>query len=276
LLVQASDSTAATFAARIVHTAVTEVAQQTDKVGVPFQLAKADPTHAALPADSPELPLTPAKAGSSRPIDIVRQQMVRGSGDDSPESFGSWNLLSTSRLTDDTLDGSFVETEVSMSAHHLSGHQPTLPPDDGAGSAVGADVFDGTHELLLDMDEPTAAAVDFDDDLDDDDAALYGAATSEYASSEDSGDKSAVDEDSGRDTGSTSTSSQDGSCVCDKCTAHAAGVGADESGTETRAARLHKLRDLFIPMYRRCNPDLDEGTSWKWMVEMTRLLPGTS
>ena len=95
-------------------------------------------------------------------------------------------------------------------------------------------------------------------------------------------------------TGRTGASCEDMTCTCAECVALAGGTAttgaatagatrasADSSSSstpgQTRAERLLALRSLFLPMYRRCAPECDEGaTGWggRWMVEMSKLLPG--
>lgn len=212
--------------------------------------------------------------------------MAGASVESSPDSIGSWNLLSTSRLTGSY--GSYTETEVTLSLSQRSERvdqlrQPNASStvaakktdadsntEAGSDTITCVDVFDGTNGLLLDTDEPSGPGSEDEEDEDE----FYDECrtkevhnsncTSEYASSEDTGNLSNGDD----------AAPEDG-CSCDDCVAHAE-AGVKSPGVDSRAARLHKLRRLFLPMYQRCAPDVDEGTSWRWVVEMTRLLPRTT
>jgi len=239
-------------------------------------LCKRSPTTTAI-SPTPEVPVP------SRPIDIVSKRMGTASSTNaSPDSFGSWNLLSTSRLATGSIDGSFTETKIKMpsSSSSASVAQSAMPLGvNEAISAGGGDIFDNTSAPLIDTDT-SFVHFPLNDGADDDesevniqwaevDAPQADKSTSGYATSEDGGTGFANLGTEGNGSGT-----DNGSCVCTDCKAH---IGADE-GVYTappRATKLHEIRDLFLPMYRRCTPQCDDGTSWRWMVEMTKMLPGT-
>eukprot|EP00038_Savillea_parva_P019844 m.29248 g.29248 ORF g.29248 m.29248 type:complete len:718 (-) comp4578_c0_seq2:2096-4249(-) len=283
---------ASSVAHSIVRAAVTEAA---DTVRTARKPGGADLPGMVTPAEqpAPDFLTTPQivapPSESSRPINIVRQHIASKSIHNSPDSLGSWNVLSASKFTDGGSSGSFTETQVKLSdSPKAMGPLASNLPDNG-GPAVGHDdVFDGTNVPLLDDDEPSSVMAGFDDSDDDfggegEDTMTFPAdkSTSGYASSEDGGGDrqsqhcSGQKDVSGEDEMDARTG-DDGTCKCEQCTAHARdGVAGAGTRSKSRECKLLELRSHFLPMYRRCTPQCDEG-SWAWMAEMTRLLPGAS
>lgn len=279
--------------------------------------------HPPRPVSPSDLPISPAKAGNSRPIDIVKKGMsavyMGSPAEHSPDSCGSWNLLSGSLLSLHSVEGvtsgssparlselraqsdnpsdecGDVAPVAKAPAVNYAQRTPLAVPrhrsnlvqlDDNGGDGAhaaeeGEDVFDDTSALLIDGD-------DFDEDGGSS-PHQDGRSTSGYASSEGDSDECADDSTAaGAESSSCrvasspdGAASDDMTCTCVECVALAGGktkTSAPVGGTgHLRAERLLGLRSLFLPMYRRCTPECDEGaTGWggRWMVEMSKLLPG--